>query len=196
MSEQALSQLREFANDYDIPIVEDEVLDVLRLLLRIRPPARVLEIGTAIGYASIAFSMCTDAPVVTIEREEAMYYRALQNIRASGLEHRIEVLFGDARDLLPTLKESYDFVFLDAAKAQYADLLHRILPLVPPGGIICCDDVLYHGMVEDRSLLDRRMITIVKRMKKFLEEIRTIEGFETTLIRAGDGLVVLRRENA
>lgn len=194
MTEQTLQQLRAFAQEYDIPVVEDEVLDVLRMLLRIQQPTRLLEIGTAIGYSSIAFSMCTDAQIVTIERSEPMYYRAKENIEKAGLTHRIQILHGDAAEILPRLDGPFDFVFLDGAKAQYSSLFEKISPLVHTGSLVCADDVYYHGMVQDRSLLDRRMITIVKRMQKFLQEIETMPGFSSVVLPVGDGLAILRKE--
>lgn len=194
MTESLLQSLRSFANQYDIPVVEEEVLAVLWMLLRIQKPARVLEIGTAIGYSSIAFSMCTDAQITTIERDEQMYFRALENIQKADLSARIQVLLGDAKQILPTLTGPYDFVFLDGAKAQYSSLFALLQPLLREGSLVCADDVLFHGMVQDRSLLNRRVITIVKRMKKFLKEIQHTPGYRSVVLQAGDGLAVIRKE--
>lgn len=196
MSEsEVLNRLRDFAREYDVPIVEEETLSFLTMLLKIQKPGRILEIGTAIGFSAIAFSYaCPNAEILSIERDEAMYYRALENIKVAGLSNRITVRLGEAREVLTELSGPFDFIFMDAAKAQYQRFFAACKELLPVGGILCSDDVHYLGMLHDQEKYHRRMVTIVKRMRAYLDEITGTPGFHTVILPIGDGLAVTRKD--
>ncbi len=195
MSRELREELKRFAVEYDIPIVEEETLKMLSLLLSMQKPARILEIGTAIGYSAIAFAdAAPEAAIVSIEREEAMYYRAKENVERAGLAGRITLLLGDANEILPTLTEPFDFIFMDAAKAQYQKFFEHCKPLLKNEGLLCSDDVHYLGMLYDKEKYHRRMVTIVKRMRAYLDELQNTPGYQTVVLSIGDGLAITRKE--
>ncbi len=190
-----IEELKIFAGEYDIPIVEDEALSVMTLLLKVQQPKRILEIGTAIGYSALSFAeVCPDAEITSIERSEAMYYRAVDSVQRAGLQDRISLLLGDAQDVLPTLSGPFDCIFLDAAKAQYSKFFEVCRTLMPKGGLLFSDDVHYLGMLHDPEKYHRRMVTIVKRMRAYLDELSSTEGYHTVVLPIGDGLAVTRKE--
>lgn len=119
---------------------------------------------------------------------------ALENITASGYKKNINILQGEADEILPTLKEKYDVIFIDAAKGHYLELFNMALDLLEEDGMVICDNVLFRGMVATDKLVVRRKKTIVKRMRKFLKHINNLEGFSSTVIPIGDGLALIYRE--
>lgn len=187
-----LSDLEEYVKENYVPIVSPEVAQLLRLLVNINKPKRVLEVGTAIGYSAIliANSMNNEGEILTIERYDKMASLARENIKNAGLENTVKVLEGEAIDLLSALEGSFDFVFLDAAKGQYPDFLPHLLRLLKKGGLLVSDNVLYKGMVAERKLLVRRKITIVKRLQKYLKIISEHPELSTSVIPIGDGVAV------
>ena len=188
-----LRELEAFAKDEEnhVPIVQPEVAQLLATLINIRKPKRILEIGTAIGYSAIF--MAEEAPgaqIVTIERYQKMVGLANENIKRANLQDRITVLEGEAVELLDTLDDSFDLIFLDAAKGQYLQFLEPCLSLLSPGGILFSDNVLYKGMIANNDLLIRRKITIVKRLRKFLTAIMEDPRLQSSVIPIGDGVAI------
>lgn len=187
-----LQELEAYAHEHGVPIVQKEVASFLQVLCRIHKPKAVLEIGTAIGYSSIlmAQSLPEDAKITTIERDESIAQIARENIVHFGLQDRIDVLSADAEVLLEALDGRYDMVFMDGAKAHYIHFLPHCIRLLRKGGVLVSDNILYGGMVANRALLIRRKITIVKRLKKYIQAICTDERLETSLLSIGDGVSV------
>ena len=187
-----LQELEAYAHEHGVPIIQKEVASFLQVLCRIHKPKTVLEIGTAIGYSSIlmAQSLPEDAAITTIEREEAAAQIARENIAQFGLDGRIDVLSADAEALLETLDGSYDMIFMDGAKAHYIHFLPHCIRLLRKGGVLVSDNILYGGMVANRDLLIRRKITIVKRLKKYIDALCKDERLETSLLSIGDGVSV------
>lgn len=174
------------------PIVQKSTEQLIITLLKLIKPQRVLEVGTAVGYSAIlmADNLPDDSTIVTIERYKKHADIAVDNVFASGYEKKIKVIEGEAAEVLHWLDGSFDFIFLDAAKGQYIEFLPDILRLLKSGGVLLSDNILYHGMVEDEEKVERRKITIVKRLHMYLEEIMSNEALTTSIIPIGDGVAL------
>lgn len=183
-----LRELRRYAEENDVPVSQRETSAFLQFLCAVKQPKRILEIGTAIGYSAIAMAKCCQAEIVTLERDETMIVKAKENISKSGLEERITLIEGDATQTLSSVTGSFDLVFVDAAKGQYDVFLQQIE--VSDGGVLVCDNVLYKGMTATDELVVRRKITIVKRLREFLNTLMNDESYVTSLLPLGDGVAL------
>jgi len=187
-----LDELEKFAEKNHIPIVQPEVARLITVLGRIQKPERILEVGTAIGYSAILLSEIVKpgGRIDTIDRYELMLNYAKENIKRAGKEHIINVISGEALDVLRCLDKKYDMIFLDAAKGQYMEFLPECLRMLNTGGLIISDNILYKGMVANDDLVVRRKKTIVKRMRTYLDYICNNEQLDTCIIPIGDGVAV------
>ena len=174
------------------PIVQKSTEQMLITLLKIVKPRRILEIGTAVGYSAIlmAENLPEESEIITVERYEKHADIAVDNIFKAGYEKKIKVIKGEAAEVLAWLDEGFDFVFLDAAKGQYIEFLPDILRILNNGGVLLSDNILYKGMVEDEEKLVRRKITIVKRLRMYLEEIMNNPQLTSSIIPIGDGVAI------
>lgn len=179
------------------PIVQKSTEQLIVTLLKILKPRRVLEIGTAVGYSAIlmADNLPDNSTIVTVERYKKHADIAVDNIFEAGYEKKIRVIEGEAAEVLHWLDEGFDFVFLDAAKGQYIEFLPDIMRVLNEGGVLLSDNILYHGMVEDEEKVERRKITIVKRLHMYLEEIMSNENLTTSIIPIGDGVALSVKNN-
>jgi len=191
-----LEDMEKYALDNHVPIVQPEVAQLIKVLLKVKKPKNILEIGTAIGYSAILMAENTsdDCKITTIERRRDMVEKALDYISKTPYNDRITILEGEAEEVLLSLKDKYDFIFLDAAKGQYLQFFNRCVDLLESGGIVVSDNVLYKGMVATDKLVIRRKITIVKRLRKYLKHINEIEGYTSCIIPIGDGLAITYKE--
>ncbi len=187
-----LRELRRYGKEHEVPVSQPETAAFLRFLCGVKQPERILEIGTAIGLSAILMAKACRGRVVTLERDETMVAATRENIKKSGLEHRIQLIAGDATETLPGLQESFDLVFMDAAKGQYEAFLDQIH--LSPGGVLVCDNVLYQGMTATDELVVRRKITIVKRLRSFLDRLMNDERYVTSLLPLGDGVALAYRK--
>ena len=189
-----LDSIEEEARAALVPIIRRETGALLRTLITAAAPSNILEIGTAVGYSSLL--MCRVMPenchITTIEKYEQRIPAARENFRRAGAEERITLLEGDAGEWLERLAgRSFDFVFLDAAKGQYAAWLPGILALMPAGGVLVSDNVLQDGEAAlSRFALPRRSRTIHSRMREYLYELKHHEALETAILSVGDGVAV------
>ena len=174
------------------PIVQKSTEQLIVTLLKLIKPARVLEVGTAVGYSAIlmADNLPEKSTIVTIERYKKHADIAVDNVFAAGYEKKIKVIEGEAAEVLHWLDGSFDFIFLDAAKGQYIEFLPDILRLLKSGGVLLSDNILYHGMIENEEKVERRKITIVKRLHMYLEEIMSNSELTTSIIPIGDGVAL------
>lgn len=174
------------------PIVQKSTEQLIVTLLKTIKPKRVLEIGTAVGYSAIlmADNLPHDSSIITIERYKKHADIAVDNVFSSGYEKKIRVIEGEAAEVLHWLDGGFDFIFLDAAKGQYIEFLPDILRLLNTGGVLLSDNILYHGMIEDEEKVERRKITIVKRLHMYLEEIMNNSLLTTSIIPIGDGVAL------
>ena len=186
------AELREYAQNNHIYIVKPQVEKLLAVLMSIVRPQKILEVGTAIGYSSMLMLKYAGEKScdTTIERDENVLSQARENIKSRGLEDRIHTIFGDATEVLESLSDKYDFVFIDAAKWQYRDHFEKSLKLVKSGGIILTDDVLYFGMTASDELATKKHITITRRLREYLSFLCSDERFETTILPIGDGVAI------
>lgn len=191
-----LVSMEEYARLNHIPIIEPEVAQFLKVLLKIKKPINILEIGTAIGYSAIVMANNTSehTKITTIERRKDLIDIAIDNIKDANYLNRINIVQGEADEILQNLDDKYDFIFLDAAKGQYLEFFNYCTKLLVAEGVIVSDNVLFKGMVATDKLVIRRKITIVKRLRKFLKYINEIEGYTSSIIPIGDGLAVSYRE--
>lgn len=186
-----LEEVAEYAEKMDVPIIRKEVEGFIRVLLEMKKPKKLLELGTAIGYSAILMSEYLDegGTIVTIENYDKRIPVARENIKKAGKEKIITLIEGDALSILPNLEPSFDFVFMDAAKAQYINFLPHVMRLLDNQGILLADNVLQEGdIIESRYAVARRDRTIHGRMREFLYEIKHMENLTTAIIPIGDGM--------
>ena len=143
----ALKEIEKEAKRDHVPIIRKGTQELLRILLKMKKPERILEVGTAIGFSSVFMGECSssETEITTIENYPPRIVRAKENIKMAGMEGKIHLLEGDAADILKELDGYYDFIFMDAAKGQYIHFLPDILRLLPSGGILVSDNVLQDG---------------------------------------------------
>lgn len=192
-----LLTLEEYAMENNVPIVQREVANLLKFMVSMKRPKRVLELGTAIGYSSILMNKASMSvnELVTIERNEKMVDIAHKNIEKLDLNKKIQILQGDCLEILKTLNTKFDLIFIDAGKGHYNEFFPYCLNLLNTDGIIISDNVLFRGMVANNDLLIRRKITIVKRMRKYLIDISNRKELITTVLPIGDGVAITMRRN-
>lgn len=190
-----LSELREYAEENHVPIIEEECEEFYNFLINTTKPKKILELGTAIGYSAISFSMNESVErLVTVEINEDVVKIAKENIKKSGLEDKIEIVHSDAYEYLVESSDTFDFIFIDAAKGQYEKYFDEAIKLLNRDGIIVCDNVLFRGMIANQELVKRRKITIVKRLRKFLKDIKDDDRFYSSIVPIGDGALLIRRK--
>ena len=183
---------REALDSY-VPIIRKEMQSFLKLLLAMTKPKRILEVGTAVGFSSILMAEYDPVPceIVTIENYEKRIPIARENFKRAGKEEHITLLEGDAAEILPTLTEPFDLIFMDAAKGQYIHFLDDVLRLLAPEGVLVSDNVLQDGDVaRSRYAIERRDRTIHKRMRDYLYTIKNHPQLETTILPVGDGVAI------
>lgn len=187
-----LTEIEQAAHKDLVPIIRKEMESFLRVILTIKHPKEILELGTAIGYSAILMSECCDAKITTIENYEKRIPIARENFEKAGKSDQIELLEGDALEVMKTLPdEKYDFIFMDAAKAQYINYLPEVMRLLIPGGVLITDNVLQDGdLIQSKFVVRRRDRTIHKRMREFLETVKHDERLETSIVPIGDGIVM------
>lgn len=192
-----LKVLEDYAKENSVPIIHKEVARFLDLMINIKKPINILELGTAIGYSSILMSLSSKnkSHITTIERDPNMVKLAKSNIKKYGFENNIDVIEGDCLDELSKLNSKYDIIFIDAGKGHYNHFLSHCLRLLEEDGIIIADNALFRGMVASDNLVIHRKITIVKRMRKYLELVSDNEKFITSVIPMGDGISITVRRN-
>ena len=188
-----LEKIKEKALEEHIPIIMDETLEVIRKYLSKNRPNRILEIGTAVGYSAICFTefLTENGMIDTIEREEERVKEAKVNIKLAEVEDKINIYEGDAVEILPTLNNQYDVVFIDAAKGKYPFFLKEALRMINKDGIIFADNILYKGYVmSDYNKHKQR--TAVRNLREYLKEVNENPNLETEIFEVGDGLAISR----
>ena len=176
-----------------VPIIRREMQSFLKVLLMIKKPMRILEVGTAVGFSALLMSEYAPAGcrITTIENYEKRIPIARENFRRAGREEQITLIEGDAADVLRTLDGTYDFIFMDAAKGQYIHYLPDVLRLLTDGGCLVSDNVIQDGdVIESRFAVERRNRTIHARMREYLYELKHREDLVTSILPLGDGAAV------
>ncbi len=187
-----LEELRTYAAEHEVPIVRRETESFLRTIVTLKKPAKILEIGTAIGYSSISMAEACGADILTIENYEKRIPIARENIQRAGMGQRISLIAADAGEELKKLVtegQSFDLIFLDAAKGQYLIWLEDILSLMREGAVLIADNVLQDRTVaESRFTIPRRERTTHARMREFLYQLKNDPRLETAVMNIGDGV--------
>ncbi|MBQ6887172.1 MAG: O-methyltransferase [Lachnospiraceae bacterium] len=188
-----LDELERYAEETNVPIIRKEMQGFLKLLLAMKRPANILEVGTAIGFSALLMKEYApeNCHITTIEKYEKRIPLAKENFKKAGKESGITLLEGDATEILKELTGTFDFIFMDAAKGQYIHFLPDILRLMPEGGLLVSDNVLQDGdILESRYAVTRRNRTIHARMRDYLYELKHHEQLETAILPVGDGVTV------
>ena len=192
-----LDAIEQEALDSYVPIIRKSMQSFLKLLLAMKKPKRILEVGTAVGFSSIFMAEYNPVPceIVTIENYEKRIPIARENFKRAGKEQQITLIEGDATEVLKTLEEPFDLIFMDAAKGQYIRFLPDVIRLLAPGGILVSDNVLQDGdIIESRFAVTRRNRTIHARMREYLYELKHHPGLETVILPVGDGVTLSTRK--
>lgn len=188
-----LNEIEKEARETNVPVIRAQVQSLLKLLLALRQPAAILEVGCAIGFSALLMSEYApeNCHITTIEKYEKRIPAARENFRRAGREERITLLEGDASDILKDMEGSFDLIFMDAAKGQYIHFMPDVLRLLAPGGILLSDNVLQDGdIIESRFAVTRRNRTIHSRMREYLYELKHHPELETVILPVGDGVTV------
>ena len=191
MMEDKINLIKQKALEEHIPIIMDDTLEVIGSILEKNKPNKILEIGTAVGYSAICFSkyLAENGRIDTIERDEERIKEAKINIKDMDLEDIIQIYEGDAVEILPTLNEKYDMVFIDAAKGKYPFFLKEALRMLNKNGIIFADNILYKGYVmSDYNKHKQR--TAVRNLREYIKEVSENPNLETEILEVGDGLAI------
>ena len=194
-NEEELKIVKEKALENHIPIIMDDTLEKIEEILKEEKPKRILEIGTAVGYSATMFAKYTDEDCIidTIEIDEERAKEAKENIEKIGVSDRINIMVGNAVDILPTISQEYDIVFIDAAKGKYPVFLENAIRLIKNGGLILADNILYKGYVmSDYNKHKQR--TAVRGLREFLKNLNENENLTTEIIEVGDGLAISRKK--
>lgn len=176
-----------------VPIIRKEMQSFLKVLLELKRPVRILEVGTAVGFSAILMAEYNPVPceIITIENYEKRIPLARENFKRAGKQERITLLEGDAKEVLVTMTEPFDLIFMDAAKGQYLNFLPDVLRLLNLGGVLVSDNVLQDGdIIQSRFIIPRRKRTIHRRMREYLYELTHREELTTAVLPIGDGITL------
>ena len=191
MNKLELEKIKQNALEHNIPIIMDDTLGIIANILEKKQPKRILEIGTAVGYSAICFSeyLANNGIVDTIERDIERINQAKENFKKAEVENKVILYEGDAVEILPTLNETYDVVFIDAAKGKYPFFLEHALRMINKDGIIIADNVLYKGYVlSDYNKHKQR--TAVRNLREYIAKVNSDANLETEILNVGDGLAI------
>lgn len=188
-------ELVDYAETNRVPIVSQDVARFIELLLKIIKTKNILEIGSAIGYSSLIMSKASDADILTIEKDEETFKVLKENLKKYDTGNKIKAINDDAINALKSMdkEEKFDFCFIDANKSQYEEYLNLVYDLTRENALILIDNILFRGFVaKDED--NKRYRTIIKNLKKFIEDVKSDKRFTASLLTVHDGLLLLRKE--
>lgn len=195
--EASILEIEQYAHEFNIPIMELEGIECLLQLLRLINPKKILEIGTAIGYSAIRMAKTLpNTKIVTIERDEKRYEKALYYMEKTGTNDQIRVLFGDALEIFPELQgeTEFDVIFIDAAKGQNKNFFTQYETLLQDNGVIITDNVLFKGLVAESQIASRNLRALVNKIKSYNEWLRHHQAYDTVFLSVGDGIAISKRK--
>ena len=193
MNQEELDKIKKKALEDHIPIIMDDTFQSMKDYLQNRKLEKILEIGTAVGYSAMCFTsfLTEEGKIDTIERDTQRVKEAKINIEKVGVQNKINIYEGDAVEILPTLTDSYDMVFIDAAKGKYPFFLREALRLINHNGIIFADNILYKGYVmSDYNKHKQR--TAVRNLRQYIKDVTENPNLNTEILDVGDGLAISR----
>ena len=189
-----LRSLEIYAEENNVPIVEPETARLLSVLTKLKQPSKILEVGCAIGYSSILMSkgLAEDGSILTLEYDPQMVKTARENVKRAGLSDVIKVVEADAKDYLAYIDEDeiFDIIFLDGPKAHYLYMLDDAVRLLKKGGLLISDNILFKGMTADDDHFARRKVTIIHRLREYIDTLMKHPQLETSILSQGDGVTL------
>lgn len=194
LKSELIEEMEEDAKINKVPIISKDSLSFLFMLIDLKKPKRILEIGTAIGYCAINLaSFDCDLIVDSIERDEALYNKAKANVSKAKLEKRINLYLADALTIDNNELKSYDLIFIDGAKAQYEKFFNKFKSLLKEGGIIVSDNLLFHNLLFEENV-SKNVKGLTDKIKKYNLFLKENEEFKTYFFQVGDGIGVSIRK--
>ena len=190
-----LEEIEKYALDYNVPIMQKEGINFLTDYIKNNNVKKILEIGSAIGYSAIKMALVDEKiNITTVEKDKNRYDVAVENIEKLNLRNRINIIYTDALDL--TLSDTYDLVFIDAAKSQYIKFFEKFDKNLKVGGVIITDNLLFHGLVEDESKIkSRNTRQLVRKIKNYITYLKENKNYSTQFYEVGDGIAVSIKKN-
>lgn len=182
-----LVSLKSYALENNVPIITDEGINFIKQMISIKQVKSILEIGTAIGYSSINMALNSDAVITTIERDEEMYVKAIENIKQANLNDRVKVIYNDALEVNELNLGKFDLIFIDAAKAQSIKFFNKYKTCLNDRGLIITDNLLFHDLVVT-PIKDRNLRQLVKKIDNFNKFVVEQDDFDTYIYSIGDGM--------
>lgn len=191
-----LAEIKSYALERHIPIIMDDTLEVIKDVMKDKNATKILEIGTAVGYSALCFAefLAEGGVIDTIERDEERVKEAKENIKILDANKKINIFEGDAVEILPTLNEKYDMVFIDAAKGKYPFFLQEALRLLKNDGIIFADNILYKGYVMS-TYNKHKQRTAVTHLREYIKLTTENPNLNTKILEVGDGLAITTKKN-
>ncbi|HWJ79645.1 MAG TPA: O-methyltransferase [Niallia sp.] len=189
-------EMEEYAKQNNVPIMELIGIETLLQLLRIQKPKKILEIGTAIGYSALRMVDAIDSSqVVSIERDEARYLTAVENVKKFQRESQIVLLLGDALELEEEVRAHgpFDAIFIDAAKGQYQKFFHLYSKFLADDGVIYSDNILFHGLVAAEKVDSRNVRQLVRKINNYNQWLMENEEYDTAILPVGDGIAISKK---
>lgn len=193
-----VKEIRKNALDKNIPIMQDEGIEFLLNFIKSNNIENILEVGTAVGYSAIRMASISPLIKVTsIERDSTRYMEAVKNIAKEHLEDRITLIFKDAIDVEFDKNTKFDLIFIDAAKGKNADFFQKFQKYLKPNGYIITDNLKFHGCVDKplEEIESRNVRGLVRKIRSYIEFLKSNEEFETEFYDVGDGVSVSRRKS-
>ena len=187
-------EMKQYAEEFDVPIIQDQGLELMLQLLRIKQPEAILEIGTAIGYSSLMMARhLPNTHIVSIERDELRYNEAVSYHKRSSIQNQVTLIEADAleieNDALPI--QQYDVIFIDAAKAQYQKFFEKYEPLLKEDGMIISDNLIFHGHIFDNNQKQSRNLKqLVRKINRYNDWLANHPDYDTLLLPIGDGVAI------
>lgn len=190
--EALIKEMEDYAAANNVPIMQKEGIEFFRELVEKEEIKTILELGTAIGYSAIQLArLHPDMHIVSIERDQERYQLAVKNVKQSGLENQITLIFDDIMNV--ELSEIFDCIFIDAAKAQYIRFFERFENNLKKGGVIVSDNLKFHGLVGGQLIKSRNLRALVRKIQGYIDYLKKRDDFETIFYECGDGVAVSRK---
>ena len=191
-------KMKAYADAFDVPIIKDDGLETMLQFLRLKKPKRLLEIGSAIAYSSIMLARhLEDVEIVTIERDEKTYFRACEYIKESGLEDQIQIFHADALtfDVAMLKGDTFDVIFIDAAKSAYQRFFEKYEVFLATDGLIVSDNLLFHGHVfKTKQELSKNLGDLVRKLNTYSKWLAQHKNYDTIFLPLGDGMAFSYRK--
>ena len=190
-----IKEIKDYAEEENVPIMQNEGIEFLTDFITKNNITNILEVGTAIGYSAIRMALVNPRiKIVTIERDEARYLEAVKNVKKMGLEDRITLVFKDALEV--NLNEKFDLIFLDGAKGQNINFFEHFEKNLDQDGYVITDNINFHGYVkkDESEIKSRNLRGLVRKIKDYINYLKTSIKYETTFYEKGDGISVTRRK--